>query len=129
LDSRRSHPGYGSLGRVFSERTSADLDRNFTVFNARDLEEELRPLATDLIADHVWREVRRHPRPRMLLIDEAWSVMRHPAGARLPQWPCKRQAQKGAPSGGRPASPYPVTRTWAPPTSTYRTAKLRSAQC
>ncbi len=71
----------GSLGRVFSERTTVALDRPFTVFNVRDLEEELRPLATYLIADHVWRQARTDPRPRMLLIDEAWSLMRYPEGA------------------------------------------------
>ena len=74
---------YGSLGRVFSEQTTVALDRPFVVFNVRDLEEELRPLATYLIADHVWREVRRAPRPRVLLIDEAWSLMRYPEGARF----------------------------------------------
>ena len=73
----------GSLGRVFSERTTARLDRPFVVFNVRDLEEELRPLATYLIADHVWGQVRRVPRKRVLLIDEAWSLMRYPEGARF----------------------------------------------
>ncbi|MEZ4503153.1 MAG: ATP-binding protein [Dehalococcoidia bacterium] len=73
----------GSLGRVFSERTTAALDRPFVVFNVRDLEEELRPLATYLIADHVWQRVRRDPKPRVLLIDEAWSLMRYPEGARF----------------------------------------------
>ena len=73
----------GSLGRLFSERTTAELDRPFVVFNVEGLEEELRPLATYLIADHVWGRVRRDPRPRVLLIDEAWSLMRHPEGARF----------------------------------------------
>lgn len=73
----------GSLGRVFAEQTSATLDRPFVVFHIRDLEEELRPLATYLIADHVWREVQRRPRPRVLLIDEAWSLMQYPEGARF----------------------------------------------
>ncbi|GMU39440.1 MAG: hypothetical protein AMXMBFR23_03060 [Chloroflexota bacterium] len=73
----------GSLGQVFSERTTASLDRPFVVFNVRDLEEELRPVAMYLIADHVWREVTRDPRPRMLLIDEAWSLMRSPEGAQF----------------------------------------------
>jgi type IV secretory pathway VirB4 component len=83
----------GSLGHVFSERTTAALDRPFVVFNVRDLEEELRPLATYLIADHVWGQVRRDPKPRVLLIDEAWSLMRYPEGARfLPQM--ARQARK-----------------------------------
>ena len=43
------------------QRTSAALDRPFVVFNVRDLEEELRPLAIYLIADHVWREVHAPP--------------------------------------------------------------------
>ena len=73
----------GSLGRVFSEPTTAELDRPFVVFGVRDLDEELRPLATYLIADHVWGRVRRDPRPRMLLIDEAWALMRYPEGARF----------------------------------------------
>ena len=73
----------GSLGRVFSERTTAELDRPFVVFNVEGLEEELRPLATYLIADHLWGRVLSDPRPRVLLIDEAWSLMRHPEGARF----------------------------------------------
>ena len=73
----------GSLGRIFSERTTASLDRPFVVFGVEGLEEELRPLATYVIADHVWRAVSREPRPRVLLVDEAWSLMRHPEGARF----------------------------------------------
>ena len=73
----------GSLGRVFSERTTASLDRPFVVFNVEGLEEELRPLATYLIADHIWGRVKRDPKPRVLLIDEAWSLMRYPEGARF----------------------------------------------
>ena len=73
----------GSLGRVFSERTTAELDRPFVVFNVEGLEEELRPLATYVIADHIWARVKRDPKPRVLLIDEAWSLMRYPEGARF----------------------------------------------
>ena len=73
----------GSLGRLFSEPTSQGLDRPFVVFNVEGLEEELRPIATYLIADHVWERVRRDPRPRVLLVDEAWSLMRYPEGARF----------------------------------------------
>ncbi|MEX1024431.1 MAG: hypothetical protein WD226_05075 [Planctomycetota bacterium] len=73
----------GSLGHVFSERTTTSLDQPFVVFQMRDLEEDLRPVAMYVIADHVWREVTRRPRPRMLLIDEAWSLVRHADGARF----------------------------------------------
>jgi hypothetical protein len=46
-----------------------ELDRPFVVFQVRDLAEELRPLAIHLIAGWVWTRVRRHRRPRVLVID------------------------------------------------------------
>jgi type IV secretory pathway VirB4 component len=73
----------GSLGQVFSSPTSVDLDRPFVVFNVRDLDADLRPLGVYLIADYIWRQVRTRRRPRMLLIDEAWSLMQHAEGARF----------------------------------------------
>jgi conjugal transfer ATP-binding protein TraC len=73
----------GSLGRVFSSRTSINLDRPFVVFGVRDLEPELRPLGIYLIADYLWREVKRRRAPRILLIDEAWQLVQHPEGARF----------------------------------------------
>lgn len=83
----------GSLGQVFSSPTSVDLDRPFVVFNVRDLEPELRPLGVYLIADYIWRQVRTSRRPRMLLIDEAWSLMQHEEGARFLS-SMSRQARK-----------------------------------
>ena len=83
----------GSLGQVFSSPTSVDLDRPFVVFNVRDLEPELRPLGVYLIADYIWRQVRASRRPRMLLIDEAWSLMQHEEGARFLS-SMSRQARK-----------------------------------
>jgi type IV secretory pathway VirB4 component len=71
----------GSLGQVFSSSTSVDLDRSFVVFNLRDLESELRPLGVYLIADYIWRQVRASRKPRVLLIDEAWSLMQQAEGA------------------------------------------------
>ena len=83
----------GSLGQVFSSQTSVDLDRPFVVFNVRDLDLDLRPLGVYLIADYIWRQVRHSRRPRMLLIDEAWSLMQHEEGARFLS-SMSRQARK-----------------------------------
>ena len=33
-----------------------------------------------LIANFVWNRVRRERRPRLLVIDEAWSLLRYPEG-------------------------------------------------
>jgi len=50
------------------------------VFNIQQLEEELRPLAIHVIASFVWNLVRRERRPRLLVIDEAWTLLRYPEG-------------------------------------------------
>ena len=73
----------GSLGRIFSEPASEGLEGPLVVFDVAGLEEELRPLATYLIADHIWERAGHDHRPRMILVDEAWSLMRHPEGARF----------------------------------------------
>jgi type IV secretory pathway VirB4 component len=83
----------GSLGQVFSSPTSVDLDRPFVVFNVRDLDFDLRPLGVYLIADYIWRQVRGRRKPRMLLIDEAWTLMQHEEGARFLS-SMSRQARK-----------------------------------
>jgi len=71
----------GSLGAgLFAGPTNVELDRRLVVFNIQQLEDELRPLAIHLIAGWVWTRVRRDRRPRLLVIDEAWSLLRFAEG-------------------------------------------------
>src|SRR5438105_5461765 len=71
----------GSLaGGLFAGQTNVALNRRLVVFNLQTLEEELRPLAMHLIANFVWNRVRRERRPRLLVIDEAWSLLRYSEG-------------------------------------------------
>ena len=71
----------GSLaGGLFAGQTNVALNRRLVVFNIQTLEEELRPVAMHLIASFVWNRVRRERRPRMLVIDEAWSLLRYAEG-------------------------------------------------
>jgi type IV secretory pathway VirB4 component len=74
----------GSLARLFSAPTDLALDQRLVVFDVRDLDGELRPLGLFLIADFVWTRVRRdRHHPRLLLIDEAWSLIQHAEGGRF----------------------------------------------
>ena len=73
----------GAYAHLFQEPTTVDLRRPLVAFGVRDLEEELKPIVFYLIADHVWREVRRRPRPRIFLVDEAWTLARHREGGRF----------------------------------------------
>jgi conjugal transfer ATP-binding protein TraC len=71
----------GSLSSgLFAGPTNVALDRPLVVFNIQQLEDELRPVAIHLIAGWVWTRVRRERRPRLLVIDEAWSLLRYPEG-------------------------------------------------
>ncbi len=73
----------GSLARLVSAPTDVALDRHLVVFDVRDLDGELRPLGLLLIADFVWTRVRQKRQPRLLLIDEAWSLIQHQEGGRF----------------------------------------------
>jgi len=70
----------GSLSGLFSAPTDVALDRRLVVFNIQALEPELRPLGVHLIASFVWNQVRRSLHPRLLIIDEAWSLVQYPEG-------------------------------------------------
>lgn len=81
LAARLQRYASGSLaGGLFAGPTNVALNRRLVVFNLQKLEEELRPLAMHLIANFVWNRVRRERRPRLLVIDEAWSLLRYPEG-------------------------------------------------
>ena len=76
----------GALSRLFAAPTDVELDNRLVVFSIADLDEELRPLGLYLVSDCLWTHVRREqstPRPRLLLVDEAWSLLQFPEGGRF----------------------------------------------
>lgn len=72
----------GSLAGTFSAPTDVQVDARFVVFDVRDMSGELRPIGILLIADFMWTQVLASHRPRVLYIDEAWSLIQHPEGGR-----------------------------------------------
>jgi hypothetical protein len=74
----------GSLSSLFSDETSVDLASHLVVWDIRDMRGELRTLAIALIADRVWTQALYDSRmPRALYIDEAASLIEHPAGGQF----------------------------------------------
>ena len=67
----------GSLSGMFNEQSNFDITNPFTVFNIQVLEEELRPIAMHIILDFVWTKVRRSLKKRLLVLDEAWYMMKY----------------------------------------------------
>ena len=73
----------GSLAGMFSAPTDVALDNRLVVFDIRAMSGELRPIGILLIADFIWTQVLAESRPRVLYIDEAWSLIQHPEGGRF----------------------------------------------
>jgi type IV secretory pathway VirB4 component len=71
----------GSYAGFINRRTNIDLQNRLIVFSMRDLEEELRPIAMYVILNFIWNIVRSEMKRRLLVIDEAWVLMKYPEGA------------------------------------------------
>lgn len=73
----------GSLVGIFDQQTNVEIRNPLTVFSIRDLEEELRPIAMYLVLDYIWTKVRRDTKRRILVVDEAWYLMKFPDSAKF----------------------------------------------
>jgi hypothetical protein len=73
----------GTYAGLFNKPTNVDLTKGLVVFSIRDLEEALRPIAMYIILNFIWSKIRSSLRKRMLVIDEAWSLMQHDDSARF----------------------------------------------
>lgn len=67
----------GTFAGFLNHRTNINVETNLVVFNIRDMEDELRPVAMYLILHYIWTLIRSKIRKRMLVIDEAWWMMQH----------------------------------------------------
>jgi len=80
----RLHPFVeGAFKQLFDGATTTTPEGHLVVFSLRDLSEELKAIGTLLTLDVIWRRV-CHPairRPRLVVVDEAWLLMKQPAGA------------------------------------------------
>ncbi|MFH0773638.1 MAG: ATP-binding protein [bacterium] len=67
----------GSAAGIFNQKSNFDIKNHFTVFGIRDLEENLRPVAMYIVLDYIWNKVRRDIKKRILIVDEAWYLIKH----------------------------------------------------
>lgn len=81
---------YWTYSGIFNKKTNIDLESWMVVFNVRDLEEELRPIAMHMLLNHIWNKVRSELKKRCLVVDEAWKIMQYDASAKFLFWLVKR---------------------------------------
>lgn len=67
----------GTFAGIFSQQSNIDINNTMVVFNIRDLEDELRPVAMYIVLSHIWNITRTDLKKRMLIVDEAWQLMKY----------------------------------------------------
>lgn len=73
----------GSYAGLFDQPTNVEVDNQMVVFQIRDLEEQLRPIAMYIVLNFLWNRVRADLKRRFLVVDEAWNLMQYDDSARF----------------------------------------------
>ncbi|MEA1910034.1 MAG: ATP-binding protein [Patescibacteria group bacterium] len=73
----------GTFSGIFNKPTNFDLNNGLVVFNIRDLEDQLRPMAMYIVLNYIWSKIRFERKKRMLVIDEAWILMQYEDSAKF----------------------------------------------
>ncbi len=71
----------GSYAGFTNQHTNIDIKNRLIVFSIRDLEDELRPIAMYIVLNFIWSLIRAVLKKRVLVIDEAWIIMKYDDGA------------------------------------------------
>lgn len=67
----------GTFAGIFSQPSNVNINNPLTVFNIRDLEDELRPVAMYIVLNYIWNKTKSDQKRRLLIIDEAWQLMKY----------------------------------------------------
>ena len=73
----------GSYAGLFDQQTNVEVDNQMVVFQIRDLEEQLRPIAMYVVLNFLWNRIRADLKRRFLVVDEAWNLMQYDDSARF----------------------------------------------
>jgi len=67
----------GTFAGIFSQPSNVNVNNPMVVFNIRDLEDELRPVAMYIVLNYIWNKTKAERKRRLLIVDEAWQLMRY----------------------------------------------------
>ena len=66
----------GTWSGFINRPSNVDINKKFIVFSLRDMEDELKPVAMYLVTHYIWNAIRKDLKKRLLVIDEAWWMMK-----------------------------------------------------
>lgn len=67
----------GTFAGIFSQPSNININNPLVVFNIRDLEDELRPVAMYIVLNYIWNKTKSDQKRRILIVDEAWQLMKY----------------------------------------------------
>jgi type IV secretory pathway VirB4 component len=67
----------GTFAGIFSQQSNVNVNNPMVVFNIRDLEDELRPVAMYIVLNFIWNKTKSDKKRRLLIVDEAWQLMKY----------------------------------------------------
>ena len=67
----------GTFAGIFSQQSNININNPLVVFNIRDLEDELRPVAMYIVLNFIWNKTKSDQKKRILIVDEAWQLMKY----------------------------------------------------
>jgi type IV secretory pathway VirB4 component len=67
----------GTFAGIFSQQSNIDINNPLVVFNVRDLEDELRPVAMYIVLNYIWNKTKTDQKRRIMIVDEAWQLMKY----------------------------------------------------
>jgi type IV secretory pathway VirB4 component len=66
----------GTWAGFINRPSNVDINKRFVVFSLRDMEDELKPVAMYIVTHYIWNAIRKNLKKRLLVIDEAWWMMK-----------------------------------------------------
>jgi len=76
LAQRLSKYTKGTWAGFINRPSNVDINKKFIVFSLRDMEDELKPIAMYIVTHYIWNAIRKDLKKRLLVIDEAWWMMK-----------------------------------------------------
>ena len=66
----------GTWATFLNRPSNVDINKIFVVFSVRDMEDELKPVAMYIVMHYIWTAIRKNLKKRLLVVDEAWWMMK-----------------------------------------------------
>jgi type IV secretory pathway VirB4 component len=66
----------GTWSGFLNKPSNVDINAKFIVFSLRDMEDELKAVAMYIVTHYIWVAIRKNLKKRLMVIDEAWWMMR-----------------------------------------------------